>query len=88
MYLIDYGLATPYFDKNGNHIEHKKTNIFSGNFLFCSLNTCRAFNKSRRDDFESIFYVLLYLLNDFALPWSNLLNKSMNTSEMMSHKLN
>jgi hypothetical protein len=40
--------------------------------MFCSLNTCRTFTKSRRDDFESLLYILLYLTNDFKLPWSDI----------------
>jgi hypothetical protein len=40
--------------------------------MFCSLNTCRTFTKSRRDDFESLLYILLYLTNDLRLPWSDI----------------
>lgn len=63
LYLIDFGLASHYLDDNGDHIKHTQLNRFSGNFLFASLNSCRGFNKSRRDDVESAFYVLIYLLN-------------------------
>jgi hypothetical protein len=34
------------------------------------MNTCRALSKSRRDDFESIFYIVSYLINGLRLPWS------------------
>lgn len=44
---------------------------FSGNFHFASLNSCRGYNKSRRDDIESLFYLLIYMLNNSQLPWSN-----------------
>jgi len=44
---------------------------FSGNFIFASLNACRGYNKSRRDDVESMLYVLFYMLNDNELPWSD-----------------
>jgi len=44
---------------------------FSGNFIFASLNSCRGYNKSRRDDIESLFYLLIYMLNGNDLPWSN-----------------
>jgi len=32
--------------------------------------------KSRRDDFESLFYLLMYLLNRAKLPWSYLTNRN------------
>lgn len=37
--------------------------------MFASLNSCRGNNKSRRDDIESIFYLLIYLYNGNYLPW-------------------
>jgi len=43
--------------------------------MFSSLNSCRGFNKSRRDDIESIFYILIFMLNNQYLPWCDLLNK-------------
>ena len=48
---------------------------FSGNFLFASLNSCRGNNKSRRDDLESVMYILIYLLNDNYLPWCDIEEK-------------
>ena len=71
LYLIDFGLASNYLDENGDHIQKKQLYKFSGNFLFASLNSCRGHNKSRRDDIEAAFYVLIYLLNNQTLPWSN-----------------
>jgi serine/threonine protein kinase len=72
IFLIDFGLSKRYFDENGQHIEKKQLNRFSGNLLFASLNSCRGFCKSRRDDIESAFYILVYLLNDRKLPWTDL----------------
>jgi hypothetical protein len=37
--------------------------------MFASLNSCRGNNKSRRDDIESVFYLLIYLYNGNYLPW-------------------
>lgn len=42
---------------------------FSGNFLFASLNSCRGNNKSRRDDIQSVMYIMVYLINNNYLPW-------------------
>lgn len=72
IYLIDFGLSIKYLeDDNVTHIEKKNIEKFSGNFLFASLNSCRGNNKSRRDDVQSIMYVMVYLLNKNYLPWNN-----------------
>lgn len=71
-YLIDFGLAEEFRDKNGVHREKIKTNRFQGNFMFCSLNNCRTYTKSRKDDFESLLNILLYLTSDFKLPWESI----------------
>ena len=39
--------------------------------MFASLNACRGFNKSRRDDIEAAFYILIYFINHQKLPWSD-----------------
>lgn len=62
-------------NEQGKHIEKTYMKNFSGNFMFASLNSCRGFNKSRRDDIESIFYILIFLLNNQYLPWCDLLNR-------------
>lgn len=72
IFLLDFGLSTPLFEPNGLHVEKKQLNRFCGNYVFASLGTCRGYNKSRKDDIESAFYVLIYLLNQKQLPWRGL----------------
>jgi serine/threonine protein kinase len=70
IYLIDFGLSQPYIDPiNAKHVVKKNLAYFSGNFMFASLNSCRGNNKSRRDDIESLFYLIIYLYNENFLPW-------------------
>lgn len=64
IYLIDFGLSSSYLDDDGAHVAKTYLAKFSGNFLFASLNSCRGYNKSRRDDIESLIYLLVYLLNN------------------------
>jgi casein kinase 1 len=71
LYLIDFGLTTRFMDENGVLVKKEQLGRFSGNFLFASLNSCRGYNKGRRDDIESAFYILIYLINGKSLPWSN-----------------
>lgn len=67
--LIDFGLAHEYTNRQGAHIEKKFMKGFIGNIPFASLNSCRLVCKSRRDDFEAIFYLLILIQEDFKLPW-------------------
>ena len=40
LYLIDFGLASRYQSKGGQHIEKISLRRFSGNFLFASMRQC------------------------------------------------
>ena len=80
IYLIDFGLTSKIVDDEGEHIVEEYIRNFSGNFLFASLNSCRGFNKSRRDDIESIFYIFIYLIQKDYLPWCDLLSKEPNSA--------
>lgn len=75
IYLIDFGLTCKYLEADGTHSKKKYIEKFSGNFLFASLNSCRGNNKSRRDDIQSLMYIMVYLLNKNYLPWSDFNSK-------------
>lgn len=45
---------------------------FNGNFMFASIQSCQNFNQSRKDDIESLFHIVVFLLNDNDLPWRDL----------------
>jgi serine/threonine protein kinase len=61
VYIIDFGIAKIY-RQSGVH--NKETNIkgLIGSINFSSLNVINLIEPSRRDDIESLFYILLYLL--------------------------
>lgn len=69
--VIDFGLARRYSDKNGNHIKEESGRKLTGTARYASLNVHRGYTPSRRDDLESIGYVLLYLLLG-KLPWQSI----------------
>tara|TARA_B100000902_G_C27291557_1_gene907443 strand:+ start:1131 stop:1949 length:819 start_codon:yes stop_codon:yes gene_type:complete len=68
LYLIDFGLATAY-KQGGEHIE-QKNGSFIGTINFASINVCNGITPSRRDDIESIGYIMIYLLIG-GLPWDH-----------------
>ena len=75
LYLIDFGLAKKYKSKKGNHIKFSINNNITGTPRYCSINGLRGAEQSRRDDLESLFYVIMYFFRG-NLPWQNLKIKS------------
>ena len=67
LYLIDFGFCKTYLN-NDKHIEMKKTSGMIGSLTYASLNAHNMIELSRRDDLESLGYMLIYFLLG-NLPW-------------------
>ena len=61
LFLIDFGIAKFYRINNIHNVE-KKINALIGSINFSSLNVLNLIEPSRRDDIESIMYILIYML--------------------------
>jgi serine/threonine protein kinase len=69
VYLIDFGLSKEFRDPNTRaHIPYRKDIGMTGTATFASVNSHMGLELGRRDDLESLAYVLIYLLCGF-LPW-------------------
>lgn len=87
--LIDFGLSQYFQDTDPQtglavHRQRVNLNIFTGNFIFASLNSLQGNSKSRQDDIESAFYMIMYLLNRNSLPWMYLCNPKYSFSEKLN----
>lgn len=69
IYMIDYGLAKRYMNtKTQQHVPFAENRGVHGTSRYISTNGHLGFEQSRRDDIESLAYVLLYFING-SLPW-------------------
>jgi len=67
IYLIDYSFCKRYIT-NGKHIDQKHIKSLIGNLQFMSCNVHNYIEPSRRDDLESVVYLLVWLYYG-TLPW-------------------
>ena len=72
IYLVDFGLSCSYIDSmTKQHVRFSDKHHLVGTARYASVNTLFGYAQSRRDDLESIIYVMIYLLNG-RLPWQGL----------------
>ena len=86
IYAIDYGLSKRFKDKNTNqHITYRENRHLVGTARYASINAHLGIEQSRRDDLESIGYVLIYFKNG-RLPWQSKQDKG-KYNKIMEKKL-
>ena len=75
VHIIDFGLSKRYKDKNtGQHIPYRENRHLVGTVRYASINAHLGIEQSRRDDIESIGYVLAYFYLG-RLPWQSKMDK-------------
>jgi hypothetical protein len=84
IYLIDYGFCRSYKTIDDEHIENIPLNTIMGTSNYISVNIHNLNQPSRRDDIESVVYIIIYMLFG-KLFWESL--KSYKEKEVMKINL-
>jgi len=70
IYLIDFGFCKSYIN-NGEHNKIIKNSNMIGSKNYASINSHKYYELSRRDDLESLCYMLIYFYTG-GLPWNTI----------------
>jgi serine/threonine protein kinase len=68
LYLIDFGLAKCFLDEKERHCTLKTNEPIVGTLRYMSINIHQGLTASRRDDLESLGYIILFLYQGY-LSW-------------------
>ena len=87
IYLIDFGLSKKYrSSRTGKHVKFSIPKRMTGTARYASLNSLKGYQASRRDDLESIAYILIFFMKG-SLPWEKAESKKKGNKYREIYKL-
>jgi serine/threonine protein kinase len=73
IYIIDFGFCRTFINNDTKvHIPMSKLSNLIGSQTYASINAHNYIELSRRDDLESLFYMLIYFVRNQKLEWQNI----------------
>ncbi|CAN8070479.1 unnamed protein product [Agarophyton chilense] len=90
VYLVDFGLAKRFRDHvTKQHLPYREGKHLTGTARYASVHTHMGVEQARRDDLESLGYVLVYLYKG-VLPWQGIktVNKKQKYARIKDKKMN
>uniref|UniRef100_A0A8R1DUZ1 Protein kinase domain-containing protein n=1 Tax=Caenorhabditis japonica TaxID=281687 RepID=A0A8R1DUZ1_CAEJA len=71
VYMLDFGFARKFVDKEGKIIPPRSAAALMGTFQYCAISAHSHKDQCARDDLESWFYMAIELLKG-PLPWAHI----------------
>jgi casein kinase I family protein HRR25 len=89
IFLVDFGLCKRFRMQAHDHIPYKEGKRLTGTVRYASIHTHLGEEQSRRDDLESLGYVMVYLIKH-RLPWMGVTGKDKKeqNDKIMGLKIN
>ncbi|KAG1861239.1 casein kinase I delta isoform [Suillus subluteus] len=85
-YIIDFGITKTYWNtKTSDHVPFRHGRSLSGTPAFASINNHLGVEPGRRDDLESLTYMLIYFLRG-SLPWLTSDDEKLSSSTILERK--
>jgi serine/threonine protein kinase len=80
LYILDFGLSKIFYSEDTGHIAPREGKSLLGDMMYASIANHEGKEQSRRDDLESILYMVIHLMAG-SLPWTSVVvNKNMSSA--------
>ncbi|KAG1853111.1 kinase-like domain-containing protein [Suillus subluteus] len=87
-FLIDFGIAKEFWNMSTSvHIPFRQGQRLTGTPAFASINNHLGVEPGRRDDLESLTYMLIYFLQG-SLPWLTSDHEKLSSTSILERKVN